>query len=132
MTKLASALPKGDSNGLDGLARDLVDDPHRMHAVIAVLDCSKIITSTDTGEVEPTARVRRIERVLDADLTAAERLLRRALEKRAGDTQLPIDLEEELEEIFGQGVTLDLGTGELTGGDATSDPDFDDDGGEDS
>lgn len=129
MTKLASALPKGDSNGLTGIARDLVDDPHRMHVVIAVLDCSRIITSTDTGEVEPTARVRRIERVLDVDLGTAERLLRRALEKRAGDTQLPIDLEEELEEIFGQGVTLDLDTGELTGGDQVDD---DDAGGEDS
>ena len=123
MTKLASALPKGDGNGLTAIARDLIDDPHRKHVVIAVLDCSKITTSTDTGEVEATVRVRRIERILPIDAPAAERLLRRALEARAGDTQLPIDLEEELEEIFGPDVTLDLGADEVDDGDASDDDD---------
>jgi len=114
MTKLRGTLPKGEANGLDSIARELVHDPDKKVVVVAVLDCYKIVTDVDTGEVEPTARIIRIERLLSEDLPAAERLLRRALEKRSGSTTLPLDLEDEIREIFGNGATLDVKTGELT------------------
>lgn len=115
MTKLSSGLPKETSgNGLSAIARDLVVNPMNRHVMIAVVDCSKITTDTSTGLMEPTARVLRIERVAPQDAETAERLVRRALEHRLGDTVLPIDLEEDIAEWFGKGFELDPETGVLT------------------
>lgn len=125
MARLASGLPKdADQNGLFAIARELIEDPLRRHVVIAVVDCSKITTDTQTGAREATIRVRRIEQVHPGDTTEAERLVRRALEFRMGDTVLPIDIERDMEEWFGQGVELDTATGELTlpGDDAGDEP----------
>lgn len=116
MTRLSSRLPKGEPNGLDAIARDLIAEPHRAHIVIAVVDCSKIVTDVDAGDPQPTARIRRIERVITADLPHAEQLLRRALEKRSGMATLPLDLEDEITQIF----TEAAGTGELPDEDGTA------------
>ena len=112
MTKLASGLPKGDGNGLDALARDLIDSPHEIHVVVALVDCKKITTDNDDGTVEPTARIRRIEVISEGDKDLAAKMLRRALEKRTGKTVLPFDLEEDLRAAFGG---IDPDTGEITG-----------------
>lgn len=100
MTKLASQLPRGDGNGLDAIARQLVEDPHALRAVVALIDCRKITTDNDTGEVEPTARIRRVEVIVGEDLALAEKVMRRALEKRLGETVLPIELEDEIADAF--------------------------------
>ena len=112
MTKLASGLPKGDSNGLNSLARQLIDEPASVHVIVALVDCKKITTDTDTGDVEPTARVRRIEVVNDADKDLAAKMLRRSLEKRTGKTVLPFDLEEDIRSAFGNFAPK---TGEVLG-----------------
>ena len=114
MSKLSASLPKGDANGLPAIAADLVEQPHRFHVVMAVVDCKKVTTDHDTGEVEPTARIRRIEAILPADLKAAEQLMRRAMEHRSGRTVLPLGLEDELRFAFGR---IDPRTGEKTGED---------------
>ena len=89
MTKLASALPKdNDLNGLNALSRHLVDQPERSHIIVAVIDCSKIETIIDTGDVEPTVRILRVEAVNDASSKDAEAMLAAALEKRTGRTVL--------------------------------------------
>ena len=111
---ISGALPKGDANGLGPIVRDLIDHPHRYHVVMAILDSKKITTDNDSGEVIPTARIRRIEAVLPADLAVAEQLMRRALEKRSGRQMLPIDLEDEMRLAFKQ---IDPRTGEKTGED---------------
>jgi hypothetical protein len=110
MTKLASGLPKGEANGLDQLARKLLDNPHEVHVVIALVDCSKIATNVDSGDVEPTARIRRVEAVSGDDKSVAATMLRRALERRTGQTVLPYDLEEDMRTVFGD---FDPGTGEI-------------------
>ena len=90
MTKLASALPKdNDLNGLNALSRKLVDDPERSHIIVAVIDCSKIETIVDTGDVEPTVRILRVETINGADASDAQAMLKRALEKRTGKSVLP-------------------------------------------
>lgn len=129
MPRLSSSLPKdADQNGLYAIARELLDDPLRRHVVLAVVDCSKITTDTSTGAREPTVRILRIEQVAPADIAEAERLVRRALEHRSGDTVLPIDIERDMEAWFGKGYELDPETGELTPtGDYTEDPDAEDD-----
>lgn len=101
MTKLASALPKGESNGLAALAHNLIDAPEKVHVVVMLVDCKRIQTDVDSGDVEPTARIRRIEAVLPEDLDHAHKMLRRSLEKRTGKTVLPYDLEEDLRSAFG-------------------------------
>lgn len=82
MTKISSALPHDDGNGLDRIAGALVRNPAQLHVVVALVDCMRITTETDTGQVVPTARVRHIE-VIDADDTpAAVEIMRRALDDR--------------------------------------------------
>ena len=112
MTKLGAGLPKGEANGLGALARVLIDTPEHVHVVIALVDCKKISTDVDSGDVEPTARIRRIEAVLPEDHKHAEKMLRRSLEKRTGKVVLPFDLEEDLRAAFGG---IDPSTGEVFG-----------------
>ncbi|MDR3068633.1 MAG: hypothetical protein LBU50_03935 [Cellulomonas sp.] len=114
MTKLASGLPKDTRhNGLARLAPQMLRSPKSRHLMLAVVDCSKITEDVTSGEHEPTARVLRIEKVHPDDMAEAERLVRRALEHRSGDTVLPIDLERDIEDWIGQGYTIDLATGEI-------------------
>jgi hypothetical protein len=108
--KMSGGLPKGDANGLSPIVRDLIDHPHRFHVLLAIVDCKSIHTDNDSGEIVPTARVRRVEVVLPEDLKTAEKLLRRSLEKRAGKTVLPMDLEDEITIAFGR---VDPRTGEI-------------------
>jgi hypothetical protein len=98
--KLGGALPKGDANGLGPIVRSLIDEPHRFHVVMAIVDCKSVTTNNDTGEVIPTARIRRIEVILGQDLTDAQRLMRRSLEHRTGRTVLPLDLEDDINIAF--------------------------------
>jgi hypothetical protein len=114
MTKLASSLPKGEANGLSALAAVLVDIPEHVHVVIALVDCKRIQTDVDSGDVEPTARIRRIEAVLPEDHAHAHRMILRSLEKRTGKTVLPFDLEQDLRTAFGG---IDPTTGEKHGDD---------------
>jgi hypothetical protein len=103
--KLMGALPEGDNNGAAAIAADLLQDPHRLRPMIAIVDCRRVSTDNDTGEHTATVRVRRIEALLPSDLAQAERLLRRALEGRTGQTVLPLDLEDDIRAAFEQ---LDL------------------------
>lgn len=112
MTKLASTLPGGDANGLVAIARALIDSPHDVHVVVGLVDCKRITTDNDSGEVIPTARIRRIEVIGQADRDLAAKMMRRALEARTGKTVLPFDLEEDLRAAFG---SIDPDTGEILG-----------------
>jgi hypothetical protein len=98
--KLASTLPKGEANGLGPIVLDLVEDPARFKVLMAIVDCKQITTNADTGEVVPTVRIRRIEAVLDGDLSTARFLMERALERRTGRTMLPLGLEDEMRAAF--------------------------------
>lgn len=114
MTKLAATLPGGDANGLVAIARALIDSPHEIHVAVVLVDCKKTTTDNDSGEVVPTARVRRIEVIGEQDKALAQKMLRRALEHRTGKTVLPFDLEEDLRAAFGG---IDPQTGEVLGDD---------------
>ncbi len=98
--KSNAILPKGDENGLYAIAADLISDRKRFRAVIAIVDCRRVNIDSDTGEETATIRMRRVEVVLPGDLAAAEKLMRRSLEKRTGATTLPLELEEEIEQAF--------------------------------
>ena len=114
MTRLSSGLPKDpEKNGLAHLGRSLLTNPHHRHLMIALVDVAKVTTNVDTGEREPTVRILRIERVAPQDVPETERLVRRALEHRSGESVLPLDLEQSIEEWLGNGFHLDATTGEL-------------------
>jgi hypothetical protein len=94
-------LPAGDGNGLVAILLDLIENPKKLHVAICIIDAKKITTDADTGEVIPTARIRRIEVVTsDEDRTVCERLMRRALDTRTGREALPYDLETEIQAAF--------------------------------
>lgn len=113
MTKLASKLPEGNGNGLAPIASDLVSTPGRLHVVVALVDCCRITEDIDTGDTIPTARIRKIEVIDGQDKHLAQRMLRRAMEERTGQTVLPMDLEDDLRAAFGN---VDPATGEILDG----------------
>src|SRR5258708_19538430 len=97
---LGGSLPQGDGNGLAAIVSDLIREPKKYHAVIGIVDTSKITTKPDSGEVVPTVRVRRIEVITQADLKIAETLMRRPLDKRTRKATLPFDLAAHLQPPF--------------------------------
>lgn len=99
---LGGSLPSGDANGLNAIAGALAANPTQLRALLVLVDCSKVTRNTDSGTLVATARVRRIEAVLPEDFGAAEQLLRRALEKRTGETVLPLDLEDDIRAAFAE------------------------------
>ncbi|MFJ1461793.1 hypothetical protein [Nocardia sp. N2S4-5] len=113
MPKLSPRLPGGDRNGLDLIAAAAVEHPHRQHVALVILDTKQVTTDADTGSAVATLRIRRVEIVDRDDLPTAERLVRRALERRSGDTVLPIELEDEITIAF---KGLDPHTGEILPG----------------
>lgn len=112
MTRLAGSLPGGDANGLIAIARQLIDNPHEVHVVLALVDCKSSKVDHDNGEIVPTARIRRIEVIGNQDRDLAQKMMRRALEERTGKTVLPFDLEEDMRAAFGG---IDPDTGEILG-----------------
>jgi hypothetical protein len=99
---LGGNLPRGDANGLSAMAGDLIREPERKRVIIAIVDNPKTVVNNISGDRVATVRVCRIEAVLPQDLGAAEKLMRRALEKRTGQTVLPLDLEDELSAAFAE------------------------------
>lgn len=102
---LSGKLPRSDANGIAPIAAALVDDPTGHHVIIALVDCAKVTTDTDTGETLPTARIRAVEAFVGTttDGQEAARLLRRAMDRRrhGGDDQfeLPLELERALDNL---------------------------------
>ncbi len=127
MTRLSGKLPKdADKNGLDAIGRELLKEPKQRRIVIALVNGWRSVKDYDTETEEPIVRILRIEQIAPDDRAEAERLVRRALEYRSGDTVLPIDIERDLESWFGKDVTVDTTTGVVTVG-SDDGPDTDDD-----
>jgi len=98
---VSGTLPSGDGNGLSAIVTDLVREPQKVHLAVVLVDCRKVVTDADTGDMIPTVRLRRIEVVEDPeDRKLAENLMRRALDRRTGRQALPYDLEQEIRSAF--------------------------------
>ena len=97
---LSGALPKGDANGLGPIVKSLIRDPEKVHALVILADCNKLVTHVDSGETVPVLRIRRAEVIRDQDLKEAERLVRRSWEERNGEMVLPLEMEIDLKSIF--------------------------------
>jgi hypothetical protein len=103
--KNTAVLPKGDGNGLADIAGALVAEalnaaPLRLRAVIAIVAPRRVTVDAKTGDEIATVEFRRVEVLLPGDLDAAEKLLRRALEARSGQTTLDLELEDEITKMF--------------------------------
>jgi hypothetical protein len=98
---VSGRLPDGDGNGLSAIMSDLIRYPKKLHVCICIMDGKKVTTDADSGETVPTARIRRIEVLLDEeDMKVAEGLMRRSLDRRTGRESLPYDLEQEIRAAF--------------------------------
>ena len=94
-------LPKGeDASGLLAIADHLVKDPLRLRAALVVFDAKRGTLDYDADDTVVTVRVRRWELVLPQDLDAVQQMIRRALEFRSGQTTLPLELEDEISQLF--------------------------------
>ncbi|QWF81153.1 hypothetical protein [Amycolatopsis sp. CA-230715] len=90
---LSSSLPADERNGLGEISAALVDDPLAVHVIVAVVDCTKITTKVESGDVVPTARIRACEafQATTAQAKELKRLVRRQFEQRTGRAALPLD-----------------------------------------
>jgi hypothetical protein len=93
-------LPKGEANGLAAIADELIKDPHRLRAALIIFDAKRGTEDYDLADTVVTVRVRRVETLLPTDLSAAETMIRRALEFRSGQTTLELELEDEIRKTF--------------------------------
>lgn len=97
---LSAKLPAGDGNGLEIVVYALNDSANVIPCICLVSGKGEK-TDFESGETVTTARIRRIEPVLDEeDRKILENLLRRALDKRTGREALPYDLEAEIRGAF--------------------------------
>src|SRR6185312_2572029 len=97
--KLLGKLPQGQANGLTVIGQQLVDEPLKIHTIIALIDSPTAAIDNDSGDVTPNVRIRAIE-VIEEDKPTLARLLRRAKDSRLGINLLPFDTEESLDRIF--------------------------------
>lgn len=98
---MSSKLPAGMTNGLAALLAELLDEPTQVRAAIVLYDVSKITEDPGTGDRVPQVRIRSIEPITgDGDAEEIQRMFRRAAERRTGQTELPLDLEREIDAIF--------------------------------
>lgn len=111
MTKLSNALPK--DNGLSDLNALMINNTEKTYLVVGILKPTKITTNLETGDAEATASFHRLEVVTGQDLTTADQLVRRAIERRTGMVELPIETEDELKQLLSD--VIDPDTGELKG-----------------
>ncbi len=110
---LSGSLPKGEANGLSGLARQLISEPEVVHVAVVLFDVSKVTTKVDDGDVVPTIRIRRIEAVTDPEDRKRLRMcLMREYERRTGKTTLPFELEEDVRAVFDSPLDPGDSTGE--------------------
>lgn len=93
-------LPKGEANGLASTADELAKDPRRLRAALIVYDAKRGTEDYDLDDKVITVRIRRVEPLLPMDLDAAEAMIRRAAEARAGQPVLPLDLEDDIRRAF--------------------------------
>jgi len=111
--KGTALLPKGEANAFVAFADELLKDPRRKRAALIIFDCKRGTEDYDQGDTVITIRVRRAEMLLASDLPAAEKLIRRAAEARNDQPVLPLDVEDEIQQVFK----------EMTAPDSPDDPD---------
>lgn len=95
--RLSSKLP-GDPeiNGVDALADELIKDPRRIRYGVVWFDASRVVEETDSGDIVPTLRIRRIEPIGDADEVRPEiaAAVEHAVRDRTGRTPIPFGIVE--------------------------------------
>jgi len=92
--KLSAAMPADvETNGIDALAAQLVDDPEQIRVAVLWFDTVKVTELTDSGSRVPTIRVRRIEPIGNVDAVPVEirKLVDEATQTRTGRVPLPFD-----------------------------------------
>lgn len=92
--RLTARLPAGDSNGLRGWARLLVQQPRQVRVAVVALDTARVIDDIDSDTDTAVVRLLRVEMLTDDDALAAQQLMIAAATKRGGDTLAdPADFE---------------------------------------
>jgi len=102
---VSGKLPDGDrAAGLLAQLDELLDDPGTVRVGIVFYDVATIKITPATGARVPTVQLRAFEPITPSDdVEEMRRLLRRSVERRTGQTELPLPLERELEKLFGEG-----------------------------
>lgn len=98
--QLGTKLPKKyDRNGLHVIARELLNDPEKLHMAIVVLDTAKITRDIAADDEYPTLRIVAIEPIINGDVGKLRTMLQRAYEARTGNMELPADWEAVLADM---------------------------------
>lgn len=99
---VSGKLPDGDrAAGLLAQISELLDNPRAVRVGIVFYDVLKITETPGTGARVSTVQLRAFEPITPSDdVEEMRRLLRRSVERRTGQPELPLDLERELAKIF--------------------------------
>lgn len=92
LIRLSSKLPGDEeTNGLDSLHEQLVDNPDQVICAITWLVVPKVTLVTSTKQEIPTVEVRRVEPIGTVDQTPAaiQKLAAELYEQRTGNNPLP-------------------------------------------
>lgn len=92
MVKLAAKLPSDkDFNGVDQMAKELVETPEKMRTFVIEADVSKIVDVTDSGARVPYLRIQRIEFIGGSDdlSKGLRKMLESRVSERTGRAPLP-------------------------------------------
>jgi hypothetical protein len=89
---VASSFKKDEreNNGLEAIAKALIEDPHTRHVIVAVIETSAVRTDyRDGGAKTPTVRFVQIEAVDGSDAEQARAMLDKAFRARTGREDNP-------------------------------------------
>lgn len=101
VVKLLGALPADfENNGLDALAASLIEHPEQIRTALVWFDVHHKTDVTDSAEVVPSVRIRKIEPLGNAGEMedAVKELWFKAEQARTGKTPLPFGEVREIDE----------------------------------
>lgn len=100
--KLGPKLPDRDEKSIEELEERLLKDPRSPVVCITVLDGAKVTLNTLTNAREVMARIRLLTPMHPDDHEHVESMVRRAMQARENQLELPLDVEDEITMILGE------------------------------
>lgn len=102
--RLSASLPKGEKNGLDGMAQDLLDRPDDVRIIVAAVRPKEIVTDVESGDRTVRLGIGALEVITSTeDREAVQRAMSAAFHERTGSSELPFDLDADADDADNDG-----------------------------
>lgn len=98
--RLGHRLPDRDQKSVEAIEGHLLENPRKPVVCLTVLDGSRVTTDIISDKQEVFARIRMLVPLAGEDLDEVEGLVRRAIQEREGQQELPLDIHDEIDLVF--------------------------------